>query len=248
MRLLIGFMLSASILIKSKMSKEITICLTSCGRFDLLSKSIESLIKFWDGPKPDGRNVALIINEDSGLPVPDNISEMLDHWTGGNFAFCFGDHNQVKAIDRIYERVESEYIFHTECDWEFTRTGFIQPSLDILESDPKILQVWIRNQNDRNGHPVIGMRHKTPNGTQYQKLSREYRKVWAGFSWNPGLRRKSDYDLVAPFSSYMTGNTLHTEAAIGQAYKKLGFYAATLLTGYVRHIGGNQSLSKQEIK
>lgn len=228
---------------------EITIALTSCGRWALLEKTISSLVEFWDGPKPDGKNVSMIIHEDSGLSIPSPITDFIDGWLGGNFEVITSDHvGQFRGADKIYERIEAELVYWMEDDFEHYRTGFIQPSLDILESDPKILQVWIREQNDRNGHPVIGHRIKTPNGTQYHKLARDYRKTWAGFSQNPGLRRKSDYDLVKPYSQYITGNSLKTEAAIGQAYKRLGFFAATLLTGHVKHIGGNQSLDKRETK
>lgn len=224
------------------MNKEITICLTSCGRFDLLERTIYSMVKYWDGPKPDGENLSLILNEDSGLDIPHFISSYLDDWLGGSFSIINGQKNQIAAIDNLYSKVETPYIFHCEDDWEFYRHGFIQKSLSILEENPDIMQVWIREPNDRNGHPAFGPRRKTKDGVQYQLMQSKYRKVWNGFSLNPGLRRLSDYQKIGPYSDITTfdpKNPLKSEMEIGALYCKAGFKAATLLNGYVRHIGGN---------
>jgi hypothetical protein len=225
----------------TSLNKDITICLTSCGRFDLLERTIKSLVEFWDGPPPK----QFLIYEDNNDFVTKflNLGTLGIHEKFGIIPKVFGGKvGQIKAIDHLYSKVKTPYIFHCEDDWEFYRSGFIEQSLNILEEVPNIMQVWIREPNDRNGHPAHGIRRKTTNGTKYQMLATGYRKDWNGFSLNPGLRRLSDYQKIGPYSGITTfdpANPLKSEIEVGKAYFRNGFRAATLLTGYCRHIGGN---------
>jgi hypothetical protein len=55
--------------------------------------------------------------------------------------------------------------------------------------------------------------------------------------------RLSDYKLIGAYSEITTfdpANPLKSEIEVGQAYFKKGFRAATLLTGYCRHLGQNR--------
>jgi hypothetical protein len=232
-------------------SREITIALTSCGRFDLLEKTVQSLVRNWDGPKPKD----FYIYDDSELSgfQKDRLKNILKtyldfyEWPvsiiGAIDPRSTPKIGQIKAIDRLYSRVLTPYIFHCEDDWEFTKSGFIEKSLDILESDPKIMQVWIRKPNDRNGHPAFGGIKKANDGTHYQLMSPNFAGgKFRGFSFNPGLRRLSDYQLIGPYSEITTFDPkqpLKSEIAVGQAYFRKNFRAATLLDGYCEHIGGN---------
>lgn len=228
------------------MEKEITIALTSCGRFDLLRKTVESLIENWQYEKPK----EWIIYEDSIFPQEQR--PLLMDICGIADKFCptrlLGTHEhpvgQIKACDVLFSAVRTPYCFWTEDDIFFHTPGFIQESLDILENDPKVIVPWIRDKKDMNKHPVIPHVLKTPNGTRYQKLVTNYRKVWAGFSFYAGLRRKSDYDLIGSYSKFMGKNSLETESKISMEYKRLGFYAVTLLSLHCSHLGQNRSLPK----
>jgi len=226
-------------------NKDITICLTSCGRFDLLEQSVKSLTEFWDGPNP----IAFFINEDSGFQLPKIISNYIKSiWPDCDYREFAGLKNQIAAIDRMYKEVKTPYVFHTECDWQFYKTGFIEKSMDILENDPMIMQVWIRAQSDRNGHPVVGVPRMTPNRTRYQMMSSDYRGQWSGQSFNPGLRRLSDYKILFPngYAGVTTFNIKEpwtSEMQVGQVYKKAGFKAATLMNGFVKHLGNGRHIS-----
>jgi len=226
-------------------NKDITICLTSCGRFDLLEQSVKSLTEFWDGPNPN----AFFINEDSGFQLPKIISNYIKSiWPDCDYKEFAGLKNQIAAIDRMYKEVKTPYVFHTECDWQFYKTGFIEKSMDILENDSMIMQVWIRSQSDRNGHLVVGVPRMTPNRTRYQMMSSDYRGQWSGHSFNPGLRRLSDYKTLFPngYAGVTTFNIKEpwtSEMQVGQVYKKAGFKAATLMNGYVKHLGNGRHIS-----
>lgn len=208
----------------------VTVVCTSCGRPDLLERTIDSFFKFNTYPIKE-----FIVIEDSGVA---NINELAQKkWPEIKWMQNKNRLGQVKSIDRAYDGVKTEYIFHLEEDWQFYRSGFIEKSIPILESDPKILQVWIRALHDLNGHKTF----PTPNS--YRILSTNYKNLFHGFSWNPGLRRLSDYKRVAPFSSLTTFNPAkagQSEIEIGKIYHQLGYYAVVLKDGYVRHIGQNR--------
>jgi hypothetical protein len=109
------------------MDKGITLVVTSCGRYDLLARTLESFYRFNTYPLEE-----VIIAED---------------WER---------EGQVKNIDRAYARVKTPYLLHWEDDWVVTKASyFIAESLDILERYPNVLQVWLRAHNDTNGHPLI---------------------------------------------------------------------------------------------
>src|ERR1035441_5909366 len=108
------------------MNAEITLVLTSCGRYDLLSQTLESFYKF------------------NTYSIKEVI--IVEDWNR---------EGQIKSIDKAYARVKTPYIFACEDDWCFYKSGFIEKSLEILEKYPKILQVWLREHNDTNGHPIV---------------------------------------------------------------------------------------------
>lgn len=230
-------------------SKGVTICLTSCSRWDLLEKTIKSLVQFWDGPKPE----KLLIYEDQDLTVQhfSTLYGFVNEWlyfSGWFFEIYHGKKGQIGAIDFLYSKVQTPYIAHWEDDWTTTKSGFIQKSLSILEEKPNIMQVWIREPNDRNGHPASGQVLQTSDGIKYQMMKYGYRGQFHGFSFNPGLRRLSDYKAVFPngFAAeipWNPKNPLESEIRIGKKFFKHGFRAATTLDGYVRHIGNGRHIN-----
>ena len=232
------------------LDKDITICLTSCGRFDLLEKTISSLITHWDGKPP----VAFLIHEDSGQ-VPASLAIELNRflhrwwkieakWTFSNYA------GQVHAIDTLYCQVETPYIFHCEDDWEFYQEGFIRDSMEVLTQDRTIYTVWLRHPSDRNGHPTLAGVRLTSGNVRFQEMATNYRGKWHGMTWNPGLRRLQDYIVAGHFENFCKWNRnehISAEIDFNQHYRKLGFKAATLCRGFVKHIG-HLSTKRMQLK
>ena len=156
---------------------------------------------------------------------------------------------QIAAIDLAYARVDTPYIFHLEDDWEFYRPGFIERSRALLERDPKILQVWLRAWNDTMGHPLVWCAVDRTIGV----LAKNYAGVYHGFSFNPGLRRLSDYQRLGAYSRQRLVTQLwertpslglRYEVEANNFYAKLGYYAVILdEMGYVRHIGDGRHVA-----
>ncbi len=153
---------------------------------------------------------------------------------------------QIAAIDYAYSRVKTPYVLHMEDDWLFYRSGFLDRSLLVLQENPKCVQVQIRAIDDLMGHPVLD-ETKTADGVEWRQLVYDYRNKggdWFGFSFNPGVRRLSDYVSIG-------GYGIHTrfdmemphlsESAISRLYRSRDYFAAVLSDtggiGYVRHIG-----------
>jgi hypothetical protein len=204
----------------------VTCILTSCGRFDLLARTLETFFKFNTYDIKE-----FYIYEDSGTPVPAELKSLYP------FIKWFEPKErtgQIVALDTLWHAVKTEYAFTMEDDWETYRSGFIEASMAILETEPKIMQVWLREKEDTNQHPVIW--HP---GKSYGVMATN-NGLWAGTCFNPSLKRKADYDLVKSYgkhTQFMRKAPWKAEAAISQLYHRLGFKAAILPQGYIKHIG-----------
>jgi hypothetical protein len=230
--------------------RDITICLTSCGRFDLLEKTISSLVSYWDGEPP----AAFLIHEDSGN-IPTSLGIELNRflkrhwqieakWTLSNYA------GQVHAIDTLYHQVETPYIFHCEDDWEFYQSGFIGDSKAVLEAEPKCAVVWIKHPADRSGHTILPGIKLTKTGIRYQQLAHRFRGDWHGMTWSPGLRRLSDYMIAGEFGKFCTwrpNDHIIAEKDYNKKYYDLGYSGFTLCRGFIKHIGNFQTLKKRKL-
>ncbi len=219
------------------MKKPIDVILTSYNRFDLLEKTLESFFKYNTYPINN-----FYIYDDFGL---DNysLSELHDNLTSCakyKVEFIFGETRigQIKALDLLHSKVETDYYFTLEEDWEFTKHGFIEKSFEILNKSDKILQVWLRGKRDTNGHNL-----EMKNGEIALKYN--YLGIWHGFSLNPGLRRLSDYKKIGTYAQnaeFDPKNPCSAEAKIGAIYKELGMYAVTTRESYVKHIGHERGI------
>ena len=138
---------------------------------------------------------------------------------------------QIKSIDKAYSFVSTDYIFHCEEDWEFYNNDFIEKSISLLKEDSKIINVWLRELNDTNGHPVEDQLFISRSGLEYKKLITNYKQVWHGFTFNPCVKRMIDYKLVGSYD-----NVGH-ESAIGKLYYDDGYYAVIFTKGFLRHSG-----------
>ena len=229
--------------------KEVTVVITSCGRLNLLSKTINSFKKYNTYPIKK-----IIIVDDSGdLTIHEEADKLLPFLLEDYDHFVFFNNKrkgQLKSIDYAYSLVDTPYIFHLEDDWEFYRPSFIEHSFKLMDNDPKLITVWLRELNDTMNHP----RYKESNFVTYpaedEPLAvlkyyylKEY-KGWSGFSFNPGLRRHRDYKTISPFTKHIPDklvnipeSLLEIELAISKKYGDLGFKAAIFEKGYVRHIG-----------
>jgi hypothetical protein len=205
-----------------------SVVITSCGRFDLLRTTLASLLPNLDKPP-----AKVVIVEDSGDPAVANVAGEFD----AAFEILV---NQVKlgqiaSIDRAYQSIATPYIFHCEDDWEFLRSGFIRESMDLLERIANISVVGLRPRLELN--PLVrNLPSERAGGVNFFRYDPALHPEYFSYSFNPGLRRLSDYQKLGPFAR------LGHEPDVSYAFKKAGFRMAGLEVPAVRHIGWDRHI------
>jgi hypothetical protein len=213
-----------------------TLAVTSCDRHDLLKRTLDSFVNTTSLNPHE-----TIIFEDSDKERP----SFLDTYGVrlGKVRFISGGRRrgQAYAIDRLYSEVKTEYVFHTEDDWEFHESGFIPASFNLLCSNPDLSMVALRS--DWN-HPLID----DPKSRGFKIAEPYWGKVWGGTCWNPGLRRLSDFKKFGNYGRHVGYGTngLGHEAKWSTIHLDAGFRIACL-PSYVRHIGDNRSRAIEPI-
>lgn len=215
------------------MYNNVTAVLTSCGRLDLLEKTIKSLSQeFWD------KIPVKLLTEDSSNPKifdqvkKENETGYLKGWT---ILYNEKKLGQSASIDRAYSLVKTDYVFHLEDDWFFTGEDFIDRSLPILEKYDNILQVTFRE-----GEP-----HQSGDDI-YEEGTESAFKVWIpgwkgfpGFTYNPNIFKISAYNEIKPISG-------RPEKEVGFQYVEMGLHTVVLQKRYVRHIGDGRHVPLNE--
>lgn len=139
---------------------------------------------------------------------------------------------QIVAQDALWAKVTTPYALTWEEDWETYKGGFLQRALEIMDNQEECVQVLFRHPSDNNQHPTV------PGGLGYRYLSTSW--GWKGFSFSPSLKRLSDYKAIGSYGEHTTFNPKipwQSEKAIGELYHSMGYRAAILKDGFVRHIG-----------
>ena len=216
--------------------------ITTHDRTDLLERTLRSFFEYNTYPI-----AKTIIIEDSG--IPQNF-DTVQNIVRGSLHIIVNEKNigQIASIDKAYSRVETDYIFHCEEDWEFHRSGFIEKSFDILATDPKLFTVWLRAHHDTNDHAVLlDQPYHLPDGDHYYLMEGARKKHWCGFTFNPGLRRTQDCMLFHPYNELQVRKQKNGLMVMGEIdlsiyYQEQGFRAAITSNseGYVKHIGGKR--------
>lgn len=203
--------------------KPYDVTLTSCGRFDLLARTLDSLLPRLEGPVRQ-----ILIAKDSGdRGIYDAVAPF-----GRDITVLFNKPRlgQIKSIDRLYSHVTADWIFHCEDDWEFFRGGFIEESFALLAQLPSCSMVNLRPMTDFDdgdfGSQAVSA------GVRYSPSCGAW--AYAGMHFNPGLRRLSDYQVVGPYAAF---GAKADETRVSKGYKTRGYWVAVLAEPAVRHIG-----------
>lgn len=221
---------------------DVSIMITSCGRFELLKRTLESLDKFNTYPI---RKV--YITEDSGQQGVFNC--LPESWRQYTKIYVNeAKLGQLASIDLAYGDIETEWVFHCEDDWEFYRPGFIEDSIALLTEDQQALQVWLRSAaHDLAIHsPYVYLSdRRNIKNIFFYKLNSE-KEDWQGFSFNPGLRRLADYKKHAPYSRFSGEKDLSRLYAAENRYALILENDAVLHTGFGAHVVVSEEKEKKK--
>lgn len=141
---------------------------------------------------------------------------------------------QLAAIDVAYKFIETEYYFHTEDDWRYIRSGFIEYSLYIIKAEPKTSGVWLFQPKDF-----------TPSkGKKWQVVTFRETGIYPGFTLTPSIHRLSDYQQwpgglsnLTYYSTIQMGAGI-SEMIISMIYIMKGYYHVHAARVFVEHMGG----------
>lgn len=218
----------------------ITLFITACNRADLLHKTLLSFLKYNTYPIKK----CIIIEDSEYIGINDFVYQIECPfpieviYNGKNIG-------QFESIEKGYSKIDTDYVFHCEDDWEFTASGFIEASLDILNRDPSVVTTWLRAHNDTSNHPIEFI-----DRGGYYYMQTGFLSIWHGFTMNPGLRRMSDYWKFSPWSEtckpYLEGFGVLNEPDLSVLYYKNGYRGAITkkVDGYIKHIGWDRHIPR----
>ena len=142
----------------------------------------------------------------------------------------------LDAVDLLYDRIATPYVFHCEDDWWLSDEDFLTPSKAILEQFEEIKIVRLTGSEVRpfpdrqrrleariSASSTVGFclsRYGGPGG------------IYGAFTFNPGLRRLSD--RTGHFGTY---RQFPSEGAISKQGQRLGHREAILDQVFARHMG-----------
>jgi hypothetical protein len=217
----------------------VTLFITACNRPDLLKQTLESFLKYNTYPITK----CIIVEDSDKININDFAIEMCPF----PVEIIYNNKNigQLESIEIGYSKIDTEYIFHCEDDWEFFKPGFIEISKNILDRDSSVVTVWLRAHNDTSCHPI----EQIDRGG-YKYMITNFGKLWHGFTLNPGLRRLADYKKFAPWKEtcypYIEGFGVLNEPDLSVLYYKNGYRGAITNDpeGLVRHIGWGRHIKR----
>ena len=211
-----------------------TVTMTSCGRFDLLERTLRSLL-----PRLEGQVVKFLIVEDSGNGLVEKVVERVFDQRKIEVQVIINSskYGQVRSIDQIFSRVDTKWVFHCEDDWEFIHDGFISESFKILKGIDNCSMVILHNFD----HKHFNKKHvERAIVTKWGTANYQVATVGEhGYLFGPGLRRMRDYQIVGPFGKF---GPRTTEAYISRLYRNLGYRVVSLTQQTTRHLGDDRHL------
>jgi hypothetical protein len=210
------------------MSEKITVTLTHYKRLDLLEDTISSFLRTNVYPIDQ----FLIIDDSEDLNISNEV--IRQYSDVADIIVNESNIGQRKSIDKLIEKCRNDLIFHLEEDWLFDcseNTNYIAESIQILNLRKDIHQVHIRHQDD-DPHCAVGDVCEV-DGINFKMMDPDFRGEWNGFSFNPGLRRKSDITRMFPQGL----QEFKDEKDAAMHTRKFNYKAVRLINTACRHIG-----------
>jgi GR25 family glycosyltransferase involved in LPS biosynthesis/GT2 family glycosyltransferase len=242
--------LVAKITSQISMEKPVTFSITSCKRFDLFQKSMNSFLNCCEDVNLIGRWIC--VDDNSSQSDRDMMCELYPF-----FEFHFKspeEKGHPKSMNIIRRMTNSPYLFHMEDDWVFfDKSNYITECLDVLNDKKEIKQCLInKNYAERaKDIDIIGGNFQnTSYGTRYyihEMVNTEQEKTewetkhgygyssnyWPHFSFRPSIIDTQIFADIGEFSE--TDN--HFEMDYSWRFFANGYRSAFLEGVYSIHIG-----------
>ena len=236
---------------KINIDGDVTFTMTTCKRYDLFEKTINSVINTFTNLN---RIYKWIIVDDN--TCNDDRNKMKEKYPFINFIFkdqC--DKGHSKSMNIILNNIETKYWFHMEDDWTFIeKNDYIAECEKIMKCDNTVKQVAItRNyaeeyKNDDinvlGGHYISNNKLSYVVHEYYPSGSEEYTEFlernkgltcgyWPHYTLRPSLSLTDDIKTVG----YFNNEANHFEMEFSYRYIANGFKTAFMNGIYCLHTG-----------
>lgn len=228
----------------------VTFTITSCKRFDLFYKTINSFINCC-------KDIHII---DEWFCVDDNSSieereRMKKLYPFINFYYkTLNEKGHPKSMNIIKNYVKTPYIFHMEDDWQFfDKQNYITQCLEVLSHNSSIGQCLINknySETPEDYNIKGGVFNTTFSGLRYyiheyseteeqnKKFKQKYGNCkrcnyWPHYSLRPSLLHTKIFNEIGDFNEKVS----HFEMEYSIRYKDKGYVSAFLEKIYSIHIG-----------
>ena len=227
----------------------VTLTITTCKRFDLFEKTINSVINCFDIDKIDE---FFCVDDGSSQEDIDKMTTLYPfihfYWKKPH------EKGHPRSMNIIRDNVTTPYIFHLEDDMKFfVKRNYIADALSVLGHDSKIGQCLF-NKNYAEIESDIdvkgGIPHTTDNGIRYfiheftsnqeelEKWKAKYgacksSSYWPHFSLRPSLIRTSVIKEIGVYDEIVS----HFEMQYASRYVSKGYVSAFFEGIYHLHIG-----------
>jgi hypothetical protein len=236
---------SNTIMVFDKEREPVSVIFFSCRRIEILKNTVKEFLRSNTYPIYE----IIIVNDSADEKIHDELRQLYPDFT---LVLHPENGGLMKSIDLGYLHIKTNYFYHCEDDWTCNgKGGFLEQSLDIMESRDDIEEVWLADYNAHPLEPEILVANK---GTKYRLAGHD--GPWHGFTTACGLKRLSDYKRVTnyalengkptalhvPYNDFKGAPTIwHKECNIGLKYFELGYRTAVLTEDYVYNTGLGQS-------
>lgn len=206
-----------------------TLCLTIGRRPELLRQTLESL--FAHAP-PFAHIIA--VNDFGDEPTNMVFRALCPQGELVDLGRQVGHH---AAVDAMYQRIKTPYVFHCEDDWLFDNDVRL-PEAAILLRHPQINSVCFRHLAD---FPFYAAESGRIDALQYQGVDfcrlDHLHDQWHRYTFNPHLAETALWQSSGGFSRFKK------ERHISRWQGSLGQFVAFIQPGACRHIGEDMSVA-----
>jgi GR25 family glycosyltransferase involved in LPS biosynthesis len=229
-------------------NKEITVTMTTCKRFDLFERTINSFLKCvldWE------QHVAefVVIDDQSS---PDDIKKIKELYPFIRLIQkTTSEKGHPRSMNLLIPEVFTRYHLHLEDDWEFFESrsycsellsiikkynyGQVLININYTEDQKTANSIWGGTYIHDNEHSHVLHRHYTGMDLDLQNklLQAPNSMYWPHFSFRVGLTDTMIYSVIGPFNE----SAQHFEMEYAYRYVEKGFKTAFLPGIFCTHIG-----------
>ncbi|MBM4189762.1 MAG: hypothetical protein FJ210_03460 [Betaproteobacteria bacterium] len=207
----------------------VTLCLTMGRRPELLRQTLTGLFA---NAQFDS---VIAINDFRDEQTNTVFQEMCPHGQLISLDRQLGHH---AAVDYMYSKVKTPWIFHCEDDWLFQKPIDLQHLIKVLQAQQWMSGICMRQRSDfvlslRDEEKVLFERY---DDLAFYRLDPIHAQ-WHGYTFNPHLASIDLWHSIGPFSAFKK------ERHISCAIRKKGLIVPYWVDGGCAHLGENDSVS-----